>query len=253
MEKNDNKKMPKRALILKGGTMRGAFVVGAMETIYKELGTDYFDTIFSTSVGVFEEAFFAAGEDFTMENTWEKYIDGRKLINFWNIFRGRQILNLDYLIGIFQNDTSRLDVVAMKKSYPNLFTFVAEYKTRELALLDLKNGPIFDIMKASSALPFVFTEKIIIDNKRYIDSWTAPAEKFREALKKSLEGYDEVIAISGYKNDKRLEGIKNIIHPSRMPLWYPFDTNKRRIIETIKQGEIDAKKFIFENKLVRKS
>ena len=40
--------MAKRALILKGGTMQGAFIVGAMKTVDRMLGMDYFDAIFAT-------------------------------------------------------------------------------------------------------------------------------------------------------------------------------------------------------------
>lgn len=241
----------KRALILKGGTMRGAFLVGAMKTIHRQFGVNYFDAIFSTSVGVFEQVFFAANQPDIMENTWREYVHGNQLINFMNPLRGKPILDLDYLTDLFQSDKSRLNVDAMKNSYPKLFTIVADYKNREPILLNLKEGLVFDIMRASSAVPIIYPKKVIINSNRYVDSLIVPKIKLQKFIHNSLKDYDEVLAISGYSYDFGLRGIKNIIKPSKMPLRGVFDTNKGRIIKTIKQGEIDAEKFIKENNLLR--
>src|SRR3989338_236990 len=127
--------MKKRALILKGGTMRGAFVVGALKTVHRLLGVDYFDAIFATSVGVFEQAFFAANQPDIMENTWREYVHGKQLINFTNPFRGKPILDLDYLVDLFQSDKSRLNINAMRNSRPQLFTFVTDYEKKEPTLM----------------------------------------------------------------------------------------------------------------------
>lgn len=244
--------MAKRALILKGGTMRGAFVVGALKTVHRLLGVDYFDTIFATSVGVYEQAFFASEQIHFMENTWREYVHGSQLINFTNPFRGKPILDLDYLVNLFQTDKSRLDINAMRNSRPQLFTFVTDYEKREPILMDLKTGPLFDIMRATSAVPFFYNKKVIINGRRYADSWMIPERKFQQFIQKSLEGYDEILAISAYSYDLGVEGIKNIIKPSKMPVRGVFDTNRNRIIETIKQGEADAERFIIENNLLRK-
>ena len=243
--------MRKRALLLTGGTMRGAFIVGALKSVYKLLGVNYFDAIFSTSVGVFEQAFFAAGQPNIMENTWREYVHGRQLINFMNPLKGKPILDLDYLVDIFQSDKSRLNISAMQKSHPKLFTFVADYETKEPALIDLKNGSIFDIMRATSALYFFYPKKVVINNKRYVDSNIVSPDKLQEFIKDSLKGYEEIIIISTSPKDNGLNGIINIIKPSKMPLWGALDTNKNRIIQTIKQGEIDTEKFIIENNLLQ--
>ncbi|HUX35429.1 MAG TPA: patatin-like phospholipase family protein, partial [Candidatus Paceibacterota bacterium] len=92
--------MKKKALILRGGTMKGAFAAGAIKFLYEKLGPDYFDVIYSNSAGVFEQAFYAAKEPHIMENIWRNDVCGNKLINFFNIFKNKPILNLDYLISL---------------------------------------------------------------------------------------------------------------------------------------------------------
>ncbi len=230
--------------------MRGAFIVGALKTIHNKLGTDYFDTIFSTSVGVFEQAFFAAGQPDTMENTWREYVTGRQLINFNNIWKRKPVLDLDYLVDLFQTDKSLLDVENLKSSKLQLFTFVADYETRESVLLDLKGNPIFDTMRATSALPIFYPRKVIINGRRYVDSTRVTKNKLQKSIEETLKGYDEVLAISAYFRDPDLKGIRNIIKPSKMPLWGALDTNRKRIIQTIEQGEKDAERFIIENNLL---
>src|SRR3989344_1338405 len=118
--------------------MRGAFLVGALKKIYERLGNEHFDVIIASSVGVFEQAFFAAGQIDIMENTWREYVSGQQLINFLNPFRGRPILDLDYLIDLFQSKRSMLDLDAFGNSKAKLLTAVTDYKTREPRFLYLK-------------------------------------------------------------------------------------------------------------------
>ena len=236
----------KRALVLEGGTMRGAFIVGALKVIHKELGSRYFDGIFSNSVGVFEQASFAAGQIKEMENTWRDYVHGRKLISVLKPLQGKAILDLDYLVDLFQSDKARMDIEALRSSPYELITLAADYETKEVVSLNLKEGDIFTAMKATCAIPSIYPRKIFINGRRYVDCLIAPYENFLSALEKSLEGYDEVVCVSTYKDcDPRLEEMVDfIVRPSAMPLWGALDTNRKRILRTIAQGEKDAAQFI---------
>ncbi len=235
--------------------MRGAFIVGALQTFYEKLGPSYFDAIFATSVGVFEQAFFASGQIFFMENTWREYVHGFQLINPFNPLRGRAILDLDYLVELFQSDRSRLDVEAMKASNLDLFTFITDAVTKEPVCINLKEHNVFEIMKATCALPVIYPKKIYIDGRRYVDSWLAPQQKFKATLVKALEGYDEVIGIVNYQNhDKELDRMLGcVLRPSHMPLKGVLDTHQDRIIATIEQGKKDALEFINKYGLEKRS
>ncbi|OGI67590.1 hypothetical protein A2732_00030 [Candidatus Nomurabacteria bacterium RIFCSPHIGHO2_01_FULL_40_10] len=243
--------MAKRALILKGGTMRGAFLVGALKTAHRVLGVNYFDAIFANSVGVFEQAFFAANQPDIMENTWREYVHGNQLINFLNLLKGKPILDLDYLIDLFQSDKSFLNIEALKSSRPQLLTFITDYENNEPILVDLKTGPVFDIMRATCALPIIYPKKVIINGRRYTDSWLVENKKMKEILREKLIEYDEVFAISAYRNDHIPKEVKYTLKPSRMPLWGALDTNRERIIKTIEQGERDMERFIIKNNLIK--
>ena len=238
----------KRALIIQGGTMRGAFFVGALKSIYHLLGPEYFDTIFSTSVGIFGQAFFASGQIDVMENTWREYVHGRQLINYANPIRGRPILDLDYLTDLFQSDKSLLDIDCLNRSGINCFVFVADYQTRQPAVINFKDHDIFNLMKAACALPMLYPKTVTIHGKRYVDGCMASAVDFRNLLHKMLEPFDQVIAIVSNAHDSRVD-IEKVIRPSRTPLLHRLDTDRARIIRTIEQGRVDTENFIKANRM----
>lgn len=99
-------------------------------------------------------------------------------------------------------------------------------------------------MRATCALPYLYPKEVYVDGNRYIDSWLASDKSFNSLLEKTLDGY-ETIAITVYgEKDKKLKSVNKILKPSKMPLWGALDTNRGRIIETIKQGRRDALDFL---------
>ncbi len=245
--------MKKRALVILGGTMKGAFIVGVMSSVYKLLGPNYFDTIYARSVGVFEQVFFTANQPDIMENTWREYVHGTQLINLSNLFSSKSILDLDYLVELFKSEKSRLNVEAFKQSSTKLKVFVTDYQTKEPVLLDPKIENVFDVMRATSALPFVYKKKVFINGKRYLDGSVSDAAKFKVLLEQELSQFDEVVGLVNSRNFNKINSIKNIIRPSKMPLWWSLDTDRDRLIATIEQGKVDGARFINEQILNKAS
>ena len=226
--------------------MKGAYIAGAMRVFYDKLGPSFFTSIYSRSVGVFEQAFFASHQPETMEGTWRKHVDGRKLINFRNIFRRKPILNLDYLVEILKDDRSYLDVGKMLSSPLNLYSFATDIKTRRPVMFDIKKENVFDLMEATCALPFLY-HPVELEGKKYFDGAWAKKKYWDKMVTELYDQYDEVIVILNKNTDRQFIPANTklrLLKPSRMPLWYAFDTNKERIVETIEQGKIDALKFI---------
>ncbi len=240
---------PRRALILQGGVIRGAFSVGVVKRFYKLLTSGYFEAIFSTSVGIFEQVFAAALQPDIMEAVWRDHVCDRKLINLGNLLRSKPILDLDYLIDLFRSQDFLLNLDNIKKSPLNLFSLVSEYRTRRPELMDLKREDVFEVMKATCALPFVYPREINIRGNRYVDGGLANPFMAKIVFGDIIGEFDEVIAVlNSDVEDPLVQGAK-ILKPNRMPLFCSFDTNRQRIIETIKQGEIDAHDFIKRNKM----
>ncbi|HUX35857.1 MAG TPA: hypothetical protein VMV71_02380, partial [Candidatus Paceibacterota bacterium] len=123
--------------------------------------------------------------------------------------------------------------------------------TRKPVVINLKENEIFQVMKATCALPFFYNEKVFINGKRCIDG-SLSINKIFDSIISQLEadGFTEIIVIVNRKNlIKSTSPIIKILEPSKMPLFSQFDTNKKRIIKTIEQGFSDTRFFFSNNKI----
>lgn len=181
----------KRALVVGGGGLAGAYGAGVVATLCRKLGHDYFDTVIASSVGVFAATFFAANQPSTIENTWRHLVDGRKLVNLFNPLFGREILDLEYLAEIFQNEKSALNVRRVFSSGVRIIYVLTQYPTGVVEHRIPTFDDIFDLMRASSALPLVH-RPVLIDGRRYTDGGLSDSLPIGKALE---ENYDEIVAV----------------------------------------------------------
>lgn len=181
----------KTALLVEGGGLRGAYAVGVLRKLYEYGGPDQFDAIYAVSSGVFAATYFAAAQVEYMENTWRDLVHGAQLINFWRVFKGQPILGLDYLIDLFKGPV-HLNLDRVFNSRPTIKYILTEYETGIPHYLDAKGPEIFDLMRASSALPCVYTKPIYIDNIRYFDGGHSDPVPIKKVID---DGYTEILAV----------------------------------------------------------
>ncbi len=261
-----------RALVLGVGGLQGAYSAGVATVLGKEVGKDYFNALYASSVGVFAGTFLVAGQPDTIERTWKDHVDGRKLINPFNLLHGKPLLNLEYLIGIFQNDVSHLDVSAVLHSKTTVFYVVTNKNTKEAAYIQPTQETIFDAMKASAALPGAYPA-VHLNGGLYVDGGLSDPFPVAKAMN---DGYEEVLFISNKpiglfvgpwfdfisrtlgkefllyrqrieEGERYLEQHPDvtIIRPQReLPLRSILDTNKARLEATVDIGKEDAYAFL---------
>lgn len=156
------------ALVVQGGGLRGAYAVGVLRTLYEHHGRNPFSTIVSVSSSVFATSYFVAGQLDEMESTWRDLVHGNQLIDYFRILRGKSILGLDYLIDLFQGRV-RLDVDRVLQSRTGLYYVLTDYATGLPEYFDARRQDIFDLMRASSALPHIYRIPVRIDGHPYYD------------------------------------------------------------------------------------
>ncbi len=269
----------KRALVVGPGGLYGAYDAGVLATLCRQLGSNYFDRIYACSVGVFAGAFFMANQPGVIENTWRNLVDGKKLVNFTNPLFGKEIVNRDYLIEIFSDQRSMLDLKVAFGNNCKLTCVLTRLLDGESAykVMNEKNWKI--LMKASTALP-LFTRPVLVEEDFFIDGGLSDPLPVLKALE---DGFDEVIVVlSREKGAFRRKfhwvfnliawilpgSIRSIIHtlPKRsldieikmhnnsrvkiirpekkLPLRTLLDVNKKRINESFNLGVLDAMKFL---------
>ena len=272
--------MKKRALVIGIAGLRGAYDAGAAFTLCRELGPDYFAAIYAVSAGAYTAAHFALNQPDSGEQVWRNYLDGRKLVNFFNPLRGRQMFDLEYLTDIFQNGETLLHTENLPK-IPTALNYVhTERPTGNPIYVQPKPEDIFGIMEASSAMPFLHSP-IFLNGVAYIDGGLSDPLPFKKA---KVDGYEEIIiiyskpanfvgkerhdassrflaacispAIAALLKKQRLyfqqiehemedEKDLKVIRPKMpLPLTSFIDSNKERMNRTFDMGVADAQEFL---------
>jgi predicted patatin/cPLA2 family phospholipase len=158
----------KTALVVEGGGLRGAFPVGVLQVLLARFGADAFDGIFAVSSGVFASTFFVAGQGEEMEAIWRDRVCGNQLVDHRNWFTRQPVLRLDYLIELFKGP-AKLDLDRVMNSRPFLEYVLSDHDTGRSVYVDAKRADIFDLMRASSALPRIYPLTVRIEGRNYFD------------------------------------------------------------------------------------
>lgn len=185
----------KSAIIVQGGGLRGAYAVGVLRKLHSNLTPHHqIDGIYAVSSGVFAATYFLAGQVEDMENTWRNKVCGRYLVDYWNIFKNQPILKLDYLISLFQNE-----VLLRLENLENIFNrfidlkyVVTDYESGIPEYRTPKKDNIFDLMRAASALPCMYSNAIILNGKRYFDGGQSDPLPVKKVIE---DGYTNIFVI----------------------------------------------------------
>lgn len=272
--------MKKRALVIGGGGLRGAYGAGVLSTLCKKLGPDYFDAVYASSVGVFAATFFLSNQPDTIEHTWRNFVSDKQLVNYSHLLKKRNILDLEYLVEIFQNKKSLLDIEAVMNNPSTIVYTLTEYPSgKETHHIPARQN-IFDLMRASAALPLVHGP-VTINGRKYIDGGISNNLPVHKAL---ADGCNEILVVHNkpersYGDQKswilsritslylppaivhlmkmsikQMQSLEkeiflnpriSIIRPNRqLPLTSILDRNKLRINASFDMGVTDAKDFL---------
>ncbi|MFA5926033.1 MAG: patatin-like phospholipase family protein [Parcubacteria group bacterium] len=261
-----------KALVVGSGAMFGAYGAGVTAELGRQLGSEYFDSIYASSVGVYAASFFAAGQHEVCEETWRRHVNGRKLIN---LFRIRNALKLHYLEKIFQDRRSFLDIDALFCSRVRLTYVLTRLQDGKAVYHMPTHANIFRCMTASAATP-ILHGAVRIGNEMFFDGAFSDPLPVKKALE---DGAELVVAVSNKQQGFRIarsfqvlgiicriisktvsrlvcdfealvreteEALNDprviVIRPSAdLPLRSTIDTDRRRLNETIDLGIKDAR------------
>jgi predicted patatin/cPLA2 family phospholipase len=159
----------KRALVLGGGGLCGAYSAGFMSELCRLVGNDYFDSVYCFSVGTTIGTFYIADEPDIIENTWRNYVDGDKLVKPFNFISGKHLLDLDYLISTFKGNIAHLNVKDVLSSKTDLRYALVDYDSAKTVLIKPNKKNIFDLIEASCSIPII-NGPFKVGKKRFFDA-----------------------------------------------------------------------------------
>lgn len=158
---------PSRAIVIEGGGLRGAFSAGVAAEL-AAAGVGPFDDIVAVSSGAPTAAYLAAGHIEDAVTIWREYTSGTQLIAARNLLRGRPIMDIDRLVGVFQRVVP-LAASELARSPSRLWVGITDARTGEARAVVATPRNIFELLRATMALPVANGRVIDLDGTSAID------------------------------------------------------------------------------------
>jgi predicted patatin/cPLA2 family phospholipase len=167
-------------LVLEGGGLRGAFVAGVLAELERRR-TLSFSHIFATSAAAASAAYLVAGQIDRALAIWRDKTHGAQLISPRHLLRGRSLMDIEGLVALFQGELP-LDAGEVERSATALYVAVTNCSTGTADHVAATERNLFQLLKATMALPVVYGRVVNVEGVPYIDGGVADAIPLQPAL-----------------------------------------------------------------------
>ncbi len=167
-------------LVLEGGGLRGAFVAGALAELEKRESLR-FSHIFATSAAAASAAYLVAGQIDRAVRIWQERTHGAQLISALHLLRGRGLMDIEGLVEVFRGELS-LDAESVERSATVLRVAVTNCHTGAADHVAATRSNLFELLKATMALPVVYGRVVLVEGVPYVDGGIADAIPIEAAL-----------------------------------------------------------------------
>jgi len=212
--------------------LRGAFVAGALA----ELGTCEglkFSHIFATSAAAASAAYMVAGQIDRGLQIWRERTHGAQLISARHLLRGRGLMDIEGLVEVFRGeielDAARVELstTALRVAVTNCITGAADHITAT-------RSNVYELLKATMALPVVYGRVVPVDGVPYIDGGVSDAIPLEAAL--ALAPARLIVVTtrpSGYRKKRsRLSRLLRLNY-ARFPALWPAFANRWEVYNRV--------------------
>ena len=215
-----------KALVLGGGSLKGAWQVGAIQAVL-ETGFNP-DMIYGISAGALNSSYMVneAGRQYIQNGSVDWDLLNKKLISFWienitrphdiGILRSRWKLGIDTILSRFDGllDTNplheklkaHLDLTKLRRSPIRLKVGAVNINTGQMHYADPLEQHFLDFLRASSSLPIIMpTIQIGGDHRQaYLDGGLREVVPLKKAIE---DGATEIYAIATHPKHRELDPI----------------------------------------------
>jgi predicted patatin/cPLA2 family phospholipase len=167
-------------LVLEGGGLRGAFIAGALSEL-ASCENLRFSHIFATSAAAASAAYMVAGQIDRALTLWRERTHGAQLVSPRHLLRGRGLMDIDGLVEMFRGELA-LDAERVAQSTTSLRIAVTNCVTGAADHVAATRTNVYELLKATMALPVVYGRVVSVDGVPYIDGGIADAIPLEAAL-----------------------------------------------------------------------
>ena len=157
----------KTAIVLSGGGLSCSWSVGAILGLAEKFKFKEPDILVAGSGSAGTGAYFCSGQLKSIENIWGNLLSNKKFLNFLRIHK---IMDIDFLIDEIFKKLDPLDVKKLQNSKINFQIAATNYNTGKVKFFsDFRKIDIFEVLRASKAMPVLYRKKIKIKKDKFSD------------------------------------------------------------------------------------
>eukprot|EP00210_Caulerpa_lentillifera_P002223 g2136.t1 len=194
----------KLGLVVEGGGMRGA-VSGAMLMQLRKLGFfDVFDTVYGSSAGAVNSAYFLTGQEYGMD-IYFKHLTSKSFIDFKRLFGPEPVLNLKLLVDCIMHEVVPLDWEGVLNSRIPLKVIASSLdQLKSVTLGEFRNKEdLATALRASCTVPEIVGPPEVLDGQRLVDAAVFEPIPYQAAI---LDGCTHVLALCSRSRPRGTRG-----------------------------------------------
>lgn len=202
--KDYHEKNPKRVLVLSGGAFYGAFELGIIMYLVKELNMK-FDVVCGTSVGALNAAMVVQGNISKAEDIWRSLYSRDQIFGpgiLENVITKGGLYGIEPLAKMVDK---YVDVERLRKSETQLLIGVVCLESGKFILVDQNAPNIKSFILASASVPGM-TPAIKIDGKHYVDGGLRYVMPVRQIMNLDVK---EIIMVSAFNLEDRVAAVES--------------------------------------------
>lgn len=236
----------KKALVLESGGFYGAYTAGVAAELIRNLGKDYFDVIYASSVGVFTGVYLLTGQADELEDIWRNHVHDNLLVSALNPLRGKRIMDLDYLEGITKNEVL-LNLDSAFSSKTKLICTLTKNSTGESRLVTPTRDNLYQVMRATASIP-VICGKYNFEGVNYVDGGISKPFPVQEAIDDKCS---EIIVISNLPSGVLSDNFHNSYTKRIAPFIFNRSINKHIQLRSEYRKEYEEKLKLKKVRVIR--
>ncbi|WP_423840940.1 patatin family protein [Vibrio mytili] len=179
------KQIGPNALIVEGGAMRGVFSCGILDQF---LHQDFspFDSFWGVSAGASNLAAYLAQMPGRNLKIYLDYSLRNEFITPSRLFRGGNVMDLDWMWDVTIDELG-IDKSVLAADPRPFFLGVTRQDNGKAEYLTPDVDMLTETMKASSALPILYRNGVMLNGTRYVDGGVSDAIPIAEAIKRGAK------------------------------------------------------------------
>lgn len=202
--------MPKRALIVGGGGMRGAHTAGVLAELSSRQIPN-FDVVSACSAGACTSAFWIAEQHHLYERIWGDYLHDNRFIKFKRLLLPGPVMDLNYLLDEVFTHHEPLDTERILASPIDFFITATDCETGKAHYFHNKQDiDVLQALRCGAAIPFAYPLPVWYQGRPFADGGIVESIPIQKAID---EGCEEFLIILTRPKTQTKERVSRIPWP----------------------------------------